>query len=229
MNVLAVIAHPDDETCFAGFIKKVTNSGGKVLIVCYTGRKQREIELKNSCNVLGAKCILLGFKDLSLKTSLSQEKEIKRLKEIIVKFKPEILITMSSYDYHPDHKVLNELVRLAAEFASHGEVDKAWLVKKILTFEDNNLLPYPDLIIDITDEFSYKLLSLKQHVSQLSSAYKKNYYTDLAIKLAELRGVMGGCKYAEACNEIILPVHGNFYCENRLIKNSEDVISYGKK
>ncbi|MBU2561093.1 MAG: PIG-L family deacetylase [Nanoarchaeota archaeon] len=223
MRALVVIAHPDDETLCGGLIRKITAAGGKVFIVCFSGSSQRKKEFMDSCHVLGAEGTCLDYMELSLETSLDYDSFIS-LKNTILKFKPDIIITLSWNDYHPDHRAVSRITMKAAEFASHGTHNSGWLPSRILSFEANTLIPDPDFLVDISKEFDCKMRALKKHSSQLKAEHKKGYYIALTAKRAELRGVQGGCRYAEAYSEVRMPVHGNFYCKDRTIRDVSSLL-----
>lgn len=223
MNVLGIVPHADDETVFAGSITKFIKEGGSGTIICLTGNKQRKKEFMNSCNILGVKGIFLGLKDRGLR-DINWKKEVDKLIKLIREIKPHLIFTISKFDYHPDHKKTIELIKEAVEFASHGVKGKAWLVKKVLMFEVSNLFTNPDYLINIDDEINKKINSLKVYVSQLTAKHKEGYYTGVFLKKAELRGLMAGCKYAEACIELKFPIYGNFYCEDRTLKSFKEII-----
>ena len=92
-------------------------------------------------------------------------------------------------------------------------------------FESTNLFPYPDYLINIDKEMKDKEKAMKKYTSQLSAKYKKNYYLNILKKRAELRGIQGNCKYAEACKELKFPMHGNFYCEDRTIRSIKKLLN----
>jgi LmbE family N-acetylglucosaminyl deacetylase len=215
---IGICAHADDELSFAGTITKIINQKGKGVLICLTGDKKRQKEFINSCKILKCKPILFNYKNRSL-ASVSEQEISNKLIKIIRGFKPEVILTVSNYDYHPDHKKVIDFINIAVEFASHGNKEEAWLVEKTLCFESSNLFPYPDYLINIDKEFKTKISLIKTYPSQINLKYKKNYYPELIRKKSEMRGVMAGCKYAEACIELKFPIHGNFYCKNRTIKD----------
>jgi LmbE family N-acetylglucosaminyl deacetylase len=227
MRILGIVAHADDEISFAGLLRKATISGGQGIVVCFTGDDLRKKEFMESCEILGVKGIFLGYPDLGL-YNLDCKQALIQLMSIIREFKPHIIATMSRFDYHPDHKKIVELTADAVEFASHGTPDVGWMTKKVLMFESSNLFPRPDYLINIDEEMEIKLNALSRYASQLESSHKRGYYLAHTDKLAQLRGVMGGCKYAEACMELKLGVHGNFYCESKTINQIESWLGEGK-
>ncbi len=224
MRMLGIVAHTDDEISFAGLLLKVKNSGGEGMVVCFTGDDVRKREFLESCGVLGVKGVFLEHPDLGMR-DINYKENLTLLIKLIREFKPHLVATQSNFDYHLDHQKVVELVADAAEFASHGTPDVGWMAQKVLMFESSNLFPRPDYLINIDEEMKCKMEALSKYISQLESSHKKGYYLIHTEKIAELRGVMGGCKYAEACMELKLGVHGNFYCESKTINQVENLIT----
>ncbi len=223
IRIMGVIAHADDELSFAGLLTKIVSNGGEGVILCFTGNSRRKEEFFKSCSLIGVKGYFLGYPDLGMR-DISFKKELVRLVKLIRGFKPHIIATVSEMDYHPDHKAVLELVKDAVEFASHGTRETGWLARRILMFESENLDPNPDHLISIDSELQKKMDILDSYASQVSAPHKKGYYSSQTLKLAELRGIMAGCRYAEACRELKMPIHGRFYCTERRIDNPEDLL-----
>ena len=211
-NIICIFAHPDDEIAFAGTILKNKSDGHNVFLVCLTGNPKRKVEFEKSCKLLNVDHDYFGLceDDFDLNPLKVKPKLMKLLKD----FKPDIVITHNSNDYHPHHQTTFKLVRGCVEFSMHHN---DFLIDKFLMSEDNTLFESPDIIFNITDYMDKKIECLGCYISELKKDYKKNYYYDFIKSKARLRGVQGGVKYAEAFKEIILPIHGNFYSKSRYI------------
>ncbi|MBU2561094.1 MAG: PIG-L family deacetylase [Nanoarchaeota archaeon] len=227
MKALFAVAHPDDEAMCGGLVKKISSDGdGSALVVCFSGAgTPRQEEFMDSCNILGAEGSILTYQELDMQRSIDRE-ALDKLRMIIRKFKPHIVVTHFEQDYNPDHRAVSGLVYTAVEFASHGVPDKGWQTSRLLQFEVNTMIPQPDVMVCIDDEFEYKLKALEMHFSQTGAAHKEGYYTRLVTKVNELRGVQAGCRYAEAYAERKLPVVGNFYCVDRTVRGLDSLLSY---
>lgn len=207
-QLLVVAAHPDDETfgC-GGTIASEVALGSEVTVCCLTGTVARHRELKAACEVLGARVIALKGKDLQL----TVPGVTKTLIPIIQDVQPEIIVSHSADDYHPDHQVVHQAFQRAAEWAGHSTQYKtqAWRPQRLLTMEINTLLPNPTVLVDISENIELKTEAIEEYHSQLKKT--EDYYLLFNLQKARLRGLQGGCEYAEAFREVLMPVHGPFY------------------
>jgi LmbE family N-acetylglucosaminyl deacetylase len=195
-GLLAIFAHPDDETFGCGGVLALhAMQGHKIQIVSLTcSKSQRRDELRAVSEVLGiGKPIVFEEKVLNPGSEV-----IRRISKIITELQPEVLITHIPFDYHREHRIAHELVKEAVEWAGHTtQYDDAWVVKRLLLMEVNTLIPDPHVIVDISKVWKKKKTAIGTYSSQLTK-FSWNYYQDFMEKKAELRGVQGGCRYAEA-------------------------------
>ena len=209
-TILAVVAHPDDETIGAGgTIKKHTERGVQVDVHCMTGNEERNEELKGACSILGVGNLYLSEReDFAIDTDLTNE-----VVGAILKSRPRIILTHHSIDYNPNHQQSARIVDESVEWASHTTIfDDAHRVEKIYNMEINTLISKPNVHVDITDSYRAALAALKKHKSQLKKA--DTFYEKLYDARTRLRGVQASCERAEAFS-ITLPKHaGPFYREN---------------
>ncbi len=207
-RLLIVGAHPDDETFGCGAtIALETARGTSVTVCCLTGTPERHKELRSACKVLGARIIAYKEKDLEL----TIHEVAKVLIPIIQEFQPQVIISHSVDDYHDDHRVVHQAIFRAAEWAGHATKykKKAWRPHRLLSMEINTLLAAPTLLVDVSDYIDVKMQAIKRYRSQLEKT--KEFYLEFNLQKARLRGLQGGCEYAEAFREVIIPVHGPFY------------------
>jgi len=207
-RLLVIGAHADDETfgC-GGTIAQEGRQGTKVTVYCLTSTSEREEELRAACKLLNAEVIV----DEGADFSLSVPETTKRLIPLIQDCRPEVIITHSSFDYHPDHRVVHQAVLQAAEWAGHVTLDpdKAWRIRQLLCMEINNLLPMPTLFVDISGVIDIKRQAIIAYRKQIKKT--EGYYLSFNLQKAQLRGIQAGCEFAEAYQEIPLPIHGPFY------------------
>lgn len=132
-NILAIFAHPDDESLFAGgTIKACSEKGLEVFIISLTRGEQgsiaspdlatretlgvvREAELRAAGNKLGAKTVeCFNYPDGELQWADTTEIE-NLLSERIKHWQPQIIITFGAdgFYWHPDHIAVHELTKSA--------------------------------------------------------------------------------------------------------------------
>jgi len=209
-TILVVVAHPDDESLGAGgTIKKHTEQGIQVDVLCMTGNEERNAEMKQACGILGVKNLYLSERDdFAIDMDLTNE-----VVGAILKSRPQIVITHFSGDYNRNHQQCARIVDEAVEWASHTTLfENAHRVERIYNMEINTLISRPNVHVDITDSYRAALAALKKHKSQIKKA--DSFYEKLYDARTHLRGVQAKCERAEAFS-ITLPEHaGPFYREN---------------
>lgn len=214
-QLLVVAAHPDDETfgC-GGTIALERANGNPVTVCCLTGTVARHRELQAACETLGAEVIALKAKDMTLTIS----DVTKTLIPIIHEKRPEVIISHSAEDYHPDHRIVHEAVLRAAEWAGHSTQykGKAWHPKRLLFMEINNLLSMPTMLVDISEYIELKTDAIYEYASQMKKT--EEYYLFFNLQKGRLRGLQAGTEYAEAFQEILIPIHGPFYSPTPTVK-----------
>lgn len=207
-RLLVVVAHADDETfgC-GGTIALETSRGNEATVCCLTGTAARHRELGEACEIIGAETVALTGKDMSL----TVPEVVNALIPIIQEIKPLVIITHNAADYHPDHRVVNQAVFQAAEWAGHSTLykKKAWRPERLLTMEINTLLSAPSLLVDISEVIELKTQAIMAYQSQLKKT--DEYYLLFNLQKARLRGLQSRCEYAEAFTEKHLTIHGPFY------------------
>lgn len=194
--ILAVVAHPDDETFGCGGTLAVhAKMGYNVGVMSLTcSAEERRIELIEASNALGIDEPMI----LNEETLPDEGRIIKRISEAIVSKRPEIVITHLPYDYHREHRLTVKLVKEAVEWAAHTTTSQEpWRVGRLLLMEVNTLITTPHVILDITETFDAKMEAIRLYYSQLEK-FSDEYYQRFNRVKAELRGVQGGCRYAEA-------------------------------
>lgn len=176
LSLLAVYAHPDDESFVpGGTIARYAFEGATVTLVCATKGeagmlgdppladraslgKCREKELVGSCKVLGIdKICLLELFDSKLDTYPHPVVEGK-IAEIIRRVKPQVVITFGSEGItgHPDHAAISHFTTDA--FFDAGRPDKYPELEELgLQAYQPMKLYYSALPINIAESLSIKL------------------------------------------------------------------------
>jgi len=215
MVVLAIAAHPDDiELGCAGTLAKFARRGDKVFMGSLTngnvGRPDtdlpemariRKAELEASADLIGAEVIWMDIDDEL--SDVSVEARLKMV-DVFRYCKPDLVITHTSTDYHPDHRNCGQLVLDASPLACVPKIERElpFLEKQFLIyFMDNlggvNFLPTE--YVDITDVVELKKQMFECHESQISYMKDVNGFdpTDIIEISGRFRGFAAGCCYAE--------------------------------
>lgn len=127
-KLLAVFAHPDDESCMmGGTIAKYVNLGHVIYLATatrgesgtskeYQNRavlaKIREGELKKAAKILGIRrTFILGLPDENMGW-INQQKAINKVKKLMIILKPDVVVTLDrdGITGHPDHMITSKIV-----------------------------------------------------------------------------------------------------------------------
>ena len=119
-KLLMIMAHPDDaEFCAGGLMTLWRQAGHRIKILCLTNgnaghqslapqelAKRRQAEAQNAANILGAELEIWPQDDGRLVPSVELRED---LIAAIRGYKPDIVITHRTADYHPDHRSTAQL------------------------------------------------------------------------------------------------------------------------
>ncbi|MDI3421651.1 PIG-L family deacetylase [Streptomyces luteolus] len=137
-SLLAVFAHPDDESLSAGgVLARHAAAGARTAVVTATWAADtlRAAELAEALGILGAgKPRMLGYADARVPQSAPGcrrfceaplDEAVRRLVRHIREFRPEIMVTHDAYGGlpgHPDHVHTHRVTVLAAQAAGLGQL-----------------------------------------------------------------------------------------------------------
>ena len=165
MKILAIGSHPDDIEIFMfGFLSACLQRGDDICLAIATDgslggevpglelAKIRLVEAEKGLKHLGQP-IFLNFKDGNLSNELDAPKKIK---ELINDNKPDLIVTHSPEDYHPDHRTLYKYVRNAVGFTCPVLLSDTLMGVNFI----------PEYYVDITKFFSLKKTAILSHKSQ---------------------------------------------------------------
>ncbi len=122
-TLLAVFAHPDDETTMSGTLARYRLEGVSIVLATVTsGQKggpnpgdalgaRREAELRAACRELGlGPPVLFGFMDGTVATDRHDEIRA-RIRELVRKVRPQVMVTFGpdGVTGHPDHIAVGQL------------------------------------------------------------------------------------------------------------------------
>ncbi|MFB6155541.1 MAG: PIG-L deacetylase family protein [Haloferacaceae archaeon] len=182
MDVLAIVAHPDDADIFCGAtLAKHADRGDEVTIAHMTRGEYggvdttqdelaavREREARASGAELGADVEFLDFEDGRVTYSLEARLEVVAT---IREHDPDLILTHFDDDMHPDHRATSRLVTDAYYMASLPLVDVGgaacdpdnvyYVGKPTSSFE-------PTVSVDVTGYLDAKVRAVEQHESQVA-------------------------------------------------------------
>ncbi len=219
VDVLCIAAHPDDtEMSAGGTILSLIAQGKTVAAVDLTRgelgtRGTPEIRLAEAdaaTKILGLVAREnMGFRDGFFR---NDEEHQMALIPAIRHYRPEIVITNTIDDRHPDHGRAAQLVVEACFYAGlrmiqtsrDGQPQEAWRPKYVYHFIQDRSLK-PSFVVDISDYWDGKLASIKAYRSQFydpNSQEPASYissadFMDFLRARAEEYGHMIGAKYGE--------------------------------
>ncbi|MFB6354950.1 MAG: PIG-L deacetylase family protein, partial [bacterium] len=135
MDILVIVAHPDDGSIFCGgTLAKHAERGDEVHILYLTDgelgrlesasaeetRERRRREAKGAGDALGCSVSFMGLRDGRLEPKMGIRLDLVRE---IRYHQPEVILTHSESDPHPDHESTYKMVKNAYYMASLPGVD----------------------------------------------------------------------------------------------------------
>jgi len=221
-RVLAIHAHPDDvEVLGAGTLALLAEAGNHITIVTMTAgdcgsvemdlaetARVRQKEAAAAAAMIGADYVCAGFGDLCV---FNDDASRRRTTELVRATHPDIVITASPADYHPDHEATSMLVRdalFASSIPNYGTgpssalaaIPHLYFMDPIEGRDRSGIRITPDFGVDITAQFDTKSEMLAAHASQRNWVLKQHGIDDYMIAMkswAAKRGNMFGVTYAE--------------------------------
>ena len=214
MRVLVVGAHPDDAEFYCGgTIAKCVNRGDDVYIAVVTDGSRgsdtnekeatatRHAEATAAAGLVGAKLIWLGLRDASL---LYTEENRLKIVGAFREANPDVVLTHSPDDYHPDHVNTGRMASDASILGSLKLIDSPYppmsTVPCVYYMDHCTGVGFnPDTYVDITDTFNTKQEMLRCHNSQVSwlqEQFGMSVLDDVEI-MSKFRGMQCRKAYAE--------------------------------
>ncbi|MCE7059755.1 bacillithiol biosynthesis deacetylase BshB1 [Dyadobacter sp. CY343] len=181
LDILAITAHPDDvELCCAGTLLSQIALGKTVGIIDLTrgelgtrGTPEGRIqEGKNAAAILGVSVREnVGLADGFFR---NDEEHQKAIIPFIRKYQPDIVITNSIDDRHPDHGRGGKLVsdscfysglRMVKTYDALGNEQEAWRPRQVFHAVQDRYIK-PDFVVDITAFHDQKIEAVRAFKSQ---------------------------------------------------------------
>jgi LmbE family N-acetylglucosaminyl deacetylase len=220
-RVLAIGAHPDDlELSCAGTLAKFVRAGVYVhlAVACQGDRggssgpdpalaERRAEEARCAAAILGAPLDLLELGDAEVRVDPETRLLFLRLLRAA---RPDLIITHSPSDYHPDHVRVGAIATDCAWYAAspgHAtELPPLDGPPAVVYMENVAGVNFePTHLVDISGTIDVKRRMLACHQSQLGRADSGiSHLEELAETLGKLRGLQCGVAYAEGFRPALL-------------------------
>ena len=179
LDVLAVMAHPDDaELLCGGTLIKSTRQAHRVGVIDLTAGEMgssgsatiRGKEADHAAEIMGLverRC--LGLPDANLENNRESRH---LLVEHLRTLRPRTVITHWPVGRHPDHRIAAELVRDACFLSALKKLDIEGEIKLVYATAFREDASPPDFVVDITDHVDRKLEAISAYSSQFYGATK---------------------------------------------------------
>ena len=220
--ILAIHAHPDDiETLAAGTLALLAECGHRIVIATATAgeggatetspeetARIRIAEAAAAAALIGAEYRCAGLPDLGV---FNDDAGRRRITEVVRAARPDIVMTASPADYHPDHEAVSVLARDACFAASvpnyrTGEaaplevIPHLYFMDPIGGRDREGVRVKPEFGVDIGEHLETKRRMLMAHESQVAWVARQHGVADFTASMvawAERRGRDFGVRYAE--------------------------------
>ena len=228
VDVLVFGAHPDDaELGCGGTLIKLAAEGKKVGVIDLTKGElgtRGTVETRKQESEEASKILGLAIREnMNFKDGFFEKSEANKLAliEKVRAYQPEIVLTNSPTDRHPDHGRGCHLAVDACFLSGLEKIDtgqKVWRPQAIYHYIQFNHLQ-PDLVIDISKQMDKKLQAVKAYKTQFHDKRSKETETIISKKgfldsvkyRAQDLGRQSNCRYAEGFISNQLLKVGSFF------------------
>ena len=218
MNILFVIAHPDDEAYGPyGTMARMVQEGHKVTLLCLCNGERpgaesvaadRVFALKANCEQLGIEWKIWNNKDLSLELNDTAH----LLTELISTLKPNTVYTHNISDINHDHRVLADATMIACRPKPDSSVNELYFFEvpssTDWTFSQVQPVFQPTTYVDITYFIETKKQALSRYHSE-TYEFPDARSIEAMTTLSKYRGFQVGFEYAEAFRLVFSRYHKN--------------------
>jgi LmbE family N-acetylglucosaminyl deacetylase len=210
-NILAVSAHPDDETLGAGgYLLKHIDIGDKIywlnftdLSIDYGYTTERIDERQNQITTVKQTYGFEAFFNLKLEPAgldkYYSKDLIGRISAVIMEVKPSIVLLPFSNDVHSDHRIANEVVYSCTKIFRYPFIKKILMMEipSETDFAASNIGFVPNYFVDISNYLDEKIRIAQLYRNEIQPhpfPRSEEHIRSLAV----CRGAAAGCNYAEA-------------------------------
>lgn len=202
-TILVFCAHGDDDVIGAGgTLFKYADEGKEIVTIIFTyGEKstphikeeiitKTRVEESNKVDkLIGKKSIFLGLKEGGIEEDIEKLNIKDKIKELINKYKPSKIYTLSASDPHKHHRLVNKVITEVLEEMKYKNYE-------LYAYEVWNVINEnaPKVYVNITPYFRKKIQAMKIYKSQ------RHYIFPLWLPVyarARMTGIKNNCKYAE--------------------------------
>jgi LmbE family N-acetylglucosaminyl deacetylase len=207
VNILFVIAHPDDEAYGPyGTMASLVAQGHTVTLFCLCNGERPGVEqvaadrvfaLKANCEELGIEWKIWNNKDLSLELNDTAH----LLTQLIATHKPSVVYTHNISDMNHDHRIVAEATLIACRPKPECSVDELYFFEvpssTDWTFYQVQPAFQPTTYIDVSDFIESKKLALLRYSTE-TYEFPDARSIEAMTTLSKYRGYQVGIHYAEA-------------------------------
>ena len=217
MKILGIGAHPDDmELGCTGTLALYAEQGHDVTMAVFTSGNMGDLKIKPeelarirkaeaeaSAAVIGARLIWVGVTDEMV---FANEQQRRLMIDVLREADPDVIITHSSTDYHPDHRYVSQLVfdsyfqKGLPHIPGQNKAACRFGQSQVYYMDNVGGIGFvPTEYVDITAVMDKKRKMLGCHRSQVKPM-KELANTDILEMMetqARFRGFAAGCKFAE--------------------------------
>ena len=207
MNVLFVVAHPDDEAYGPyGAIARAVQDGHNVTVCCLCNGERpgfekvsadRVFALKANCEQLGVEWKIWDNPDLSLQLNDTAH----LLTQLVNMHKPTVVYTHNISDMNHDHRIVAEATMIACRPKPESTVDELYFYEvpssTDWTFSQVQPAFQPTSYVDISEFIQAKQSALARYTTETYN-FPDARSIEAMTTLAKYRGFQVGFEYAEA-------------------------------
>jgi LmbE family N-acetylglucosaminyl deacetylase len=219
-SIIVFCAHPDDEVIGpGGMLLKYAKEGIQTVVVICSGgdkshphyKKDQLIKLRHKESEQAAKIlevthlIHLDLPDMRLFSEIQKPEVQNTIRDIILKYDPEKIFTHAIDDMlYRDHRAVHDVVLDTAKLLNATKYARRKHKLELYTFNiwtvNIRKRDAPKLMIDITDEFAFKLKALQCFKSQWAALVQ---LTPFVYSRALVAGWKKNVKYAEEFYKVL--------------------------
>jgi LmbE family N-acetylglucosaminyl deacetylase len=216
MNILAVVAHPDDEILGCGAtLARLRAEGHHVYTAVLCANADARANRPADLNRFAAEAAAMvgveesanyDFENIRFNT-VAHIDMVKKIEEAIIRFRPDWIFTMHPSDLNIDHRVCHEATMAAIMLPQRGTSDMpVTMIRKVFLCEvlssTDWALPtvaqfQPNAWFDVEATFEQKLLALA-HFEGAMKPFPHSRSLENVKHLAHVRGAQIGVALAEA-------------------------------